>query len=364
VGVTAVWFDPRTGESAPAPPTDGDFGDRWKVICEGDGVSILGERGGSTHLIGAGRWTGNGIARRYAVADPISDRMWSHIENAMRRVMGAASGPAVIDDDERPGLSSTAVYHEAMVDLTTGDVREHRRSPSMRRPANAFEWKLVIEDDKVTLYATDDRAFARARWDGEQLIDRELTSSPIQPNDYQWSVIASGVSQLLTGRPLPVATFDSPVRVPKRGRDVTPVASRTTDRRSGWWALGAFLIALVGMIVTIATRSPGDNGLVTGIAIGLGAGTLGLGIYNLIGISTRCPRCRAWFRRETRSIDHMGSHTKSKTIDEPIYDSDGKQTGSRSVHATYEVSEYRYNYRCKECSNTWSRHSTSEHRVS
>ena len=129
-------------------------------------------------------------------------------------------------------------------------------------------------------------------------------------------------------------------------------APRPADRRSGWWALAAAGVALAGTIVSWQAMPPGD-GVALGITIALAAVTLGLVIYGGIGLGTRCPSCRAWYRRETTSTDVLGTSTYSKQIEQPVRDSSGKQIGTTSETATYERTDYRYHYRCKECAHRW-----------
>jgi hypothetical protein len=108
---------------------------------------------------------------------------------------------------------------------------------------------------------------------------------------------------------------------------------------------------------------PGDH-VALAVTIALAVVTLGLVIYGGIGLGTRCPSCRAWYRRETTSTDVLDTSTYSKQISTPVNDSSGKQIGTTSETATYERTSYRYHYRCKMCSHRWTGTGSSERRVS
>lgn len=140
-------------------------------------------------------------------------------------------------------------------------------------------------------------------------------------------------------------------------------ARGSVDRRSGWWALAAVSLAFAGTLASWKAMRPGDD-VALAITIALGVLTAGLGIYAGYGAGTRCPRCRSWYRRETTGTTETGTSTYTKQIDEPIKDSSGKQIGTTSVTATYERTTYRYDYRCRECGNTWTGTGSSERRVS
>jgi hypothetical protein len=352
VAVVELWFDPETGAAEGIAPADAspDPAGRWRIIVEDDAVSILGDTGKSkVGLIGAGRWSGSGIARRYAVDAPISDSTWGKLEHALRR---ARSGDA-------PGAAEeVAGYAEAIVELTSGRILHQQRSPSERRAANAFEWKVVIDGERVTVHSSSEGSFAHARWDGERLSGREVRPARLAVNDYQWGVVEKAVIEVVTGRAAPMPARASAGAAPERER----AGLRPRDRRSGWWALGAIGVALAGALVSWWVMPSGDP-VALGITIALGAGAIALAIYGGYGLGTRCPSCRSWYRRETTATTTTGTSTYSKQIDEPVRDSSGKQIGTTSVTATYERTEYRYDYRCKECSHRWTGHGSSERRV-
>lgn len=249
------------------------------MIVENDAVSILGDTGKSkVGLIGSGRWSGSGIARRYAVDAPIRDSTWGKLEHALRRAFAGGA----------PRATAAAVAEAAVA-----------KAAAAPMPAGA---------------------------------DSDADSSAA-------SSAASGAA-------------------PERGQ----TGSRARERRSGWWAFAAFGVALVGTLVSWQMMPSGDS-VALGITIALGVGAFALAIYGGYGLGTRCPSCRSWYRRETTATTETGTSTYSKQIDEPIRDSSGKQIGTTSVTATYERTEYRYDYRCKECAHRWTGHGSSERRI-
>jgi hypothetical protein len=363
VGVLEVMFDPKTG--AAAADAGAAAGERWKIVIEDDAVSILGDTaGGRTGLIGSGHWTGKGIGRRAAAGAPIDDSTWGQIENAVRRAIApagvAAPPPPPSSAAEEP---PAAGYTELIVELSTGDVIYQQRSRSERRPLNGFEWKIVIEDHRVIVHAHDEGAFAYGTWDGERLVDREVRSKQQRTvNDHQWGVVekavsaASGAAQPSATASEAVAALTEPTRPPKP-------AGPPKDRRSGWWALAAIGVASAGTMVSWQAMPP-DDSVALGTTIALGVVTLGLVIYGGYGLGTRCPKCRSWYRRETTSTDILGTSTYSKQVEKPVYDSSGKRTGTTYETATFQRTDYRYHYRCRECSHTWTGTGSSETRIS
>jgi hypothetical protein len=325
VGVIEVLFYPRAGDAEGAAGPGA--GDRWKIIVENDAVSILDDTdGGRRRLIGSGQWTGKGIGRRYAAGAPIDSSTWSQMENALRRAIGRPAGVVAPQPQPPPaaaGPLAAGGYAELILELATGDVIYQQRARSERRALNAFEWKIVVEDTLVIVHAHDEDAFAYAKWDGERLADREVRSKRGRTvNDYQWGLVEKVASEAITGYPAPVplAAYDS--------------ATSGTPRIS-------------------ATPS----------AIALGVLTLGLVIYGGYGLGTRCPNCKAWYRREITSTDNLGTSTFTRQESKPVYDSSGKQTGTTYETVTYERTEYRYHYQCKECRHRWTGHGSSETRI-
>lgn len=379
MGLIEVLFDPETGGTARvAESLSSDApGHLWKVICEDDAVSILADQGdGKVGLIGAGRWTGKGIGQRYATGDPIDQRSWGKIEYALRCAFAdpaaaAAAAESAVASARRPPATvdpAESGYTELIVELASGSILYQRRSRTDRRVANGFEWKVVVDGERVTVHASDEDSCARATWDGERLTDREVRSKRRTINDYQWGVVEKAVIEVITGRPAPMPPRMSSGAA--AGVAVEPAAARAPagknsgkDRRSGWWALAAAGVALAGTIASWQAMPPGD-GVALAVTIALAVVTLGLVIYGGVGLGTRCPSCRAWYRRETTSTDVLGTSTTSRTISKPVYDSSGKQTGTTSELATYEVTNYRYHYRCKECSHRWTGTGSSERRIS
>lgn len=372
MGLIEVLFDPETGgtERVAESLSSDAPGHLWKIICEDDAVSVLAAKGdGKVGLIGAGRWTGKGIGQRYATGDPIDQSSWGKIEHALRCAFAgpvAAAEPAVASDLRPPGAVDPAEdgYTELIVELASGNVLYQRRSRTDRRAANAFEWKVVVDGERVTVHANDETSCARATWDGERLTDREVRSKQRTINDYQWGVVEKAVIEVITGRSAPMPPRMSSGAA--AGAAVEPAATRVPagkDRRSGWWALAAIGVALAGTIVAWQAMPP-DDGVALAVTIALAVVTLGLVIYGGIGLGTRCPSCRAWYRRETTSTDVLGTSTTSRMISKPVYDSSGKQTGTTSELATYEVTNYRYHYRCKECAHRWTGTGSSERRIS
>jgi hypothetical protein len=349
VGALEVWFDPETGNIERSAAA----GLRWKVVCEGEAVSILGDVGrGEAGLLGAGRWTGKGIADRRATGAPIADSAWGKLEHALRGAFATSA----------PGRG----YAEAIVELTSGKLGHRQHAPTDRRAANAFEWKIVVEGDRVTVHARDEHGLARARWDGQGLVDREARSKRGGTvNDYQWGLVEDAAIELITGRAPPrraafsgVPAASAPPREERMGG--RPAAPK--DRRSGGWALAAAALALAGTIASWQVMPPGD-GAALAATIALGLVTLGLVIYGGAGLATRCPRCKAWYRRETTSTEETGSSTYTQTIEQPVHDSSGKQIGTTSELATYRRTTYCYHYRCKECSHRWTGTGSSDERI-
>jgi hypothetical protein len=363
VGVIEVQFHPKTSSVTGGA---GAAGERWKIIIENDAVSIVGDTaGGRTGLIGTGYWTGKGIGRRAAAGAPLDDSTWGQIENAVRRALGPPAGviatppstPAPPPAAEAP----RAGYTEMIVELSTGDVIYQQHVPSERRPLNGFEWKIVLEDRRVIVYAHDEGAFAYGTWDGERLADREVRSKRQRTvNDYQWGVVERVVSAVLGGPPAPsqpsATASEAPAARPKPPRP-------PKDRRSGWWALAAIGVAFAGTMLSWRSMSPDDD-VALGVTIALAVVTFGLVIYGGYGLGTRCPKCRSWYRRDTTSTDIIGTSTYSKQVETPVYDSSGKRTGTTYETATFERTDYRYHYRCRECSHTWTGTGSSEHRIS
>jgi hypothetical protein len=336
----------------------------WKIICEGDAVSILGDTGpGKVGLIGSGRWSGKGIAQRYAVDDPIDDSTWARIENALRRAFAEPAATSALRSPETVDPARSG-YTELIVELASGNVLYHQRSRSDRRAANAFEWKVVVDGKRVTVHASDATSFARATWDGEQLTDRELRSEQHTINDYQWGVVEKAVIEVITGRaaPMPRSAISGAGAESATAAEAPP-STKAQDRRSGWWAFAAAGAALAGTIVSWRTMPPGDN-VALGVTIALAVVTLGLVIYGGVGLGTRCPGCRAWYRRETTSTDVLDTSSYSKQITTPVKDSSGKQIGTTTETATYERTSYRYHYRCKVCAHRWTGTGSSERRIS
>jgi hypothetical protein len=377
VGVIEVLFYPRAGDAEGAAGPGA--GDRWKIIVENDAVSILDDTdGGRRRLIGSGQWTGKGIGRRYAAGAPIDSSTWSQMENALRRAIGRPAGVVAPQPQPPPaaaGPLAAGGYAELILELATGDVIYQQRARSERRALNAFEWKIVVEDTLVIVHAHDEDAFAYAKWDGERLADREVRSKRGRTvNDYQWGLVEKVASEAITGYPAPVplAAYDSatsgtprisatPSEAPAAQPRPRP-KSPPKDRRSGWWAFAAAGLALGGTLVSWKTMPPGDS-VALGITIALGVLTLGLVIYGGYGLGTRCPNCKAWYRREITSTDNLGTSTFTRQESKPVYDSSGKQTGTTYETVTYERTEYRYHYQCKECRHRWTGHGSSETRI-
>ncbi len=347
--VIRLWFDPSSGDSMQMSEADSVPSKCWLVIREDEGVSILDD---ANSLVAAGRWTGKGIANRYAADDPLDDSTWGKLEHALRQTTDTPSSDAGV-----------GTYREAIVQLATGDLIYDAHEPSDRRAANAFEWKIEYAGGDVTVTSSKG-ASATARWVDGSLAD--CTPRGLSPNDYQWEIVERAVHTLTTGLP-PPPFKPRPSREPRRRLLPRMAASQgavrtSSDRRSGWWALAAFLVSLVGTI--LAWKVSPHDGLGLATTIGLGACTLGLGIYALYGVTTRCPECKAWYRRETTSTTNLGTTTTTRYINEPVHDSSGKQTGTVSTLATYEVTRYRYHYRCKECAHQWTGTGSSERRIS
>lgn len=379
MGVIEVLFYPTAGEGEGAAAAAGT--ERWKIICENDAVSILDDTDGRKRkLIGSGHWTGKGIGRRYAAGAPIDSSTWGQVENALRRAIGRPAGVVAPQPQPPPppaaaGPLAAGGYAELILELATGDVIYQQRARSDRRALNAFEWKIVVEDKLVSVHAHDEGPFAYATWDGERLADREVRSKTGRTvNDYQWGLVEKVASEAITGYPAPVplAAYDSATSgAPRTSATASeaPAAqprpkppSRPKDRRSGWWAFGAAGLALAGTIVSWRTMPPGDQ-VALGITIALGVLTLGLVIYGGYGLGTRCPNCKAWYRRDTTSTDIIGTSTFTRQESKPVYDSSGKQSGTTYETVTYQRTDYRYYYKCRECRHEWTGTGSTESRI-
>jgi len=339
----------------------------WRVIVEGSAVSVLGGRNNT--LIGSGEWSGKGVRKRYTVDEPITDKQWAAVEKAVRdhQTKGPPPPRAAVSEVSIP--SPTTEGFEVIVDLSTGDIVHYRPDIGRRRPANAFEYKVEVQGDVATISALDADDFARATWTGGALVDHEVKSAHTDKiNDYQWGVVQTALIAA-TGGTVPEAprAMERP-----RAADVTPVGrARPTvttgdqrgDGRSGWWALGAALTTTFALAGSLLFGPAGDQ-VMLGVNIALGVLALGLWIYGGYGLATRCPSCKAWYRRKLTDTTNLGSHTTTRQVSKPVYDSSGKQSGTTYETATYEVTKYRYSYRCKECSHQWTGAGTSERRIS
>ena len=235
---------------------------------------------------------------------------------------------------------------EVLFDPETGGTE--RVAESLSSDALGQLWKIICEDDAVSIVADkgDGKVglIGAGRWTGKGIGQRYAMGDPI--DERSWGKIEHALRCAFAG--------------PAAGG---AAGSGGKDRRSGWWALAAAGVALAGTIVSWQAMPPGD-GVALAVTIALAVVTLGLVIYGGIGLGTRCPSCRAWYRRETTSTDMLGTSTVSRTISKPVHDSSGKQTGTTSELATYERTNYRYHYRCKECSHRWTGTGSSERRIS
>jgi hypothetical protein len=316
----------------------------WNVIVDSGSVRIEDSTG---TLLGTAVWTGKRLKRR-KTEHTINDFQWDVVEDVLIEQVTGKAAPA---RPERESVASNAPPHLIVVDLTTGKVWRHGALASTPRARTAFEWNVIADGSRTTATIEDSngKVIATAKWDGQCLTG---SGAPGEINEHQWGIVENAWTEVLT--------WDAPgerAKVSLRQASRELVGSR--DKRSGWWAFGAFLLALVGFIVAILVHTKGDNISLATIFV-LGVLAAGLGIYAAYGAGTRCPSCKAWYRRKTTSVDNLGSHTEQRQVSKPVYDSAGKQTGTTYETKTVTVTRYRYNYKCKECGHTWTGTGTSE----
>ncbi len=264
-----LWFDPETGEAEQGNPDYDPPVATWKVIRQGNAISILARNAkDNVVLIASGTWSGKGIGQRQEIGETVTESQWGTLTNVISSV----------DRDEELG-------------------RVQRREP--KRPLVEYTGpEGVIPGAEASRQPTELRADPGGERDG----------------------------------------------------------------LSGWWIFGAGVVALIGFIISWKAQQPNDPmGKVITIALGLLAG--GLLIYSIYGGATRCPSCHAWFKREHTGTDELGSSTATRNESVAVNDSAGKQIGTTTQSVTYEVTRYRYHYKCKTCSHRWSADSSSQRKV-
>lgn len=234
-------------------------------------------------------------------------------------------------------------------------------------------WKVLREDAAVSVLARNAKRkivlIGNGQWSRKGIGKRYAVSEPI--DDKTWAKLESALHRLGRGDE-PAEPADPSALVDASGPGELASAQATDadqpartgrgDLRSGWWAFAAALVTAAGCAIAWMAHTPGDS-VSLAVAIILTVGALGLVIYLLYGLGTRCPSCKAWYRRETTSTEVTGTSTVSRQESTPVYDSSGKQSGTTYQTVTYEVTNYRYYYRCKECSNRWTGSGSSERRV-
>jgi len=79
-----LWFDPETGAAEQGNPAYDPPVSTWKVIREGQTVSVLARNATSkVVLIASGSWTGKGVGKRDEIGDTLTDSQWAKLENAL-----------------------------------------------------------------------------------------------------------------------------------------------------------------------------------------------------------------------------------------------------------------------------------------
>ncbi len=319
--------------------------DQVHVAVEGDRVTITDDDG----QVATAQFDGKFLGKREPGASVLNGNAaaWNMVEGA---VIALASGT-------RPRPPEPEGYIEATVQLMSGEIVDKSTTPSTAAIDNMFHARVALDASRVTI--TDHVGTATARWDGSALVDRDDGDSTLSANAAMWTSIEQAVATIAKERPASTPA----VRVSSVAHENQPAPSvGTRETRSGWWALGAMVVAIGGAIVAWMSNRPGDTvGLV--IAIALTVLAVGLVIYTVYGATTRCPGCKAWYRRETTSVEDLGTSQVTRHESKPVYDSSGKQTGTTSEWVTYNVTNYRYHYRCKECSHRWTGHGSSESRA-
>lgn len=132
-----LWFDPETAEAEVGkadydPPTA-----TWKVIRQGDAISILARNAkGKVVLIASGTWSGKGIGGRNEIGETVTDSQWGKLANVILKAEAGEDLGVVQRREVEIGPNSTSEPRRPLVDYTGPEGVTPGATASTPKPGN------------------------------------------------------------------------------------------------------------------------------------------------------------------------------------------------------------------------------------